>query len=109
MQASTAAKQSISADELAADLATVLTRVLTSSGRDFFRAVDELALSLTQFKAIRALIDADQPLSIKALGDEVGLSLPAISRAVDGLVRREFVTRAEDPQDRRSKRLALTA
>jgi DNA-binding MarR family transcriptional regulator len=109
MQASTATKQAISASELASSLATVLTHVLTSTGRDFFQAVDELGLSLTQIKSLRALMDAEEPLSIKALGDELGLSLPAISRAVDGLVRREFVTRAEDPTDRRSKRLAMTA
>jgi DNA-binding MarR family transcriptional regulator len=103
------AKQAVSPSELASSLATVLTHVLTSTGRDFFQAVDELGLSLTQIKALRALIDAEEPLSIKALADELGLSFPAVSRAVDGLVRRGFVTRAEDPDDRRSKRLALTA
>ena len=108
MQASTASKQTTSAAELTSTLTAILSHLLTSTGRDFLQAVDELELSLTQIKSLRALIDADEPLSVKALGDELGLSLPAISRALDGLVQREFVTRAEDPADRRSKRLALT-
>ncbi len=105
MQASTAPAQPT---DLTATLAGILTHLLTSTGRDFFQAVDELELSLTQIKALRALIDAEEPLSIKALGDRLGLSLPAVSRAADGLVKREFVTREEDPGDRRSKLLALT-
>ena len=108
MQASTASKQTTSATELTSTLTAILSHLLTSTGRDFLQAVDELELSLTQIKSLRALIDADEPLSVKALGDELGLSLHAISRALDGLVQREFVTRAEDPADRRSKRLALT-
>ena len=108
MQASTASKQTTSAAELTSTLTAILSHLLTSTGRDFLQAVDELELSLTQIKSLRALIDADEPLSVKALGDELGLSLPAISRALDGLVQRDFVTRAEDPADRRSKRLALT-
>ena len=108
MQASTASKQATSAAELTSTLTAILSHLLTSTGRDFLQAVDELELSLTQIKSLRALMDADEPLSVKALGDELGLSLPAISRALDGLVQREFVTRAEDPADRRSKRLALT-
>jgi DNA-binding MarR family transcriptional regulator len=108
VQASTASKQATSTAELTSTLTAILSHLLTSTGRDFLQAVDELELSLTQIKSLRALIDADELLSVKALGDELGLSLPAISRALDGLVQREFVTRAEDPTDRRSKRLALT-
>jgi DNA-binding MarR family transcriptional regulator len=108
VQASTAPEQATGSAELTSTLAAILTHLLTTTGRDFFQAVDELELSLTQIKTLRALIDAGEPLSIGAMGERLGLSLPAISRAVDGLVRRDFVTREEDPADRRSKRLALT-
>jgi DNA-binding MarR family transcriptional regulator len=37
------------------------------------------------------------------------LSGPAISRAIDGLVQRGEVKRTEDPRDRRSKLLTLSA
>jgi DNA-binding MarR family transcriptional regulator len=105
MQASTAPAQAVGTDELTSRLAAILTHLQAATGRDFFQAVDKLGLSLSQ---IKSLFDAEEPLSLGALGDELGLSLPAISRAVDGLVKREFVTRQEDPHDRRSKRIALT-
>jgi DNA-binding MarR family transcriptional regulator len=37
-----------------------------------------------------------------------GVSLPTISRMVDGLVRAGLVDRAEDPRDRRTVRLEVT-
>ena len=46
---------------------------------------------------------------MKAISEEVGLSLPGMSRAVDGLDKRGMVKRAEDPTDRRAKRVTLTA
>jgi DNA-binding MarR family transcriptional regulator len=47
-------------------------------------------------------------MSVKQLGDSLELSLPAISRAVDGLVQRGLVTRTEDEEDRRIKRVRPT-
>ncbi len=73
-----------------------------------FEAIAELDLSFTQIKALCAL-DADgEDRSVKALADSLGLSLPAMSRAVDGLYERGFVRREEDPADRRMKRVGLT-
>ena len=46
-----------------------------------------------------------EPLPLSALSETLGLSGPAISRAVDGLVQRGEVKRTEDPRDRRSKLL----
>jgi DNA-binding MarR family transcriptional regulator len=87
----------------------VLVRhLLTCSGRDVFQAIDELELSFTQIKAAQFLAEAEEPLSLGAIGDHLGLSLPAVSRAVDGLVKRELCTRTEDPADRRSKRIVIT-
>ena len=45
---------------------------------------------------------------MKALAESLGVSLPAMSRAVDGLFERGFVGREEDPADRRMKRVRLT-
>jgi DNA-binding MarR family transcriptional regulator len=73
-----------------------------------FQAIAELDLSFTQIKALCAL-DADgEDRSVKALADSLGVSLPAMSRAVDGLYERGFVRREEDPIDRRMKRVGLT-
>ena len=40
-------------------------------------------------------------------GAQIGLSVAAAGRAVDGMVRGGFISRTEDPVDRRIKRLAL--
>ena len=85
-----------------------MQHLLVCTGRDVFKAIDDLGLSFTQIKAAQFLADAEAPLSLGAVGDHLGLSLPAVSRAVDGLVKRGLVTRKEDPADRRSKRIVIT-
>ena len=78
-----------------------------SSGEDFFRMVGELELSLSQLKLLMVLSrDGEQPL--KDLAEHLVLSLPAASRAVDGLHRRDMVLRREDDEDRRQKQIAIT-
>jgi len=42
-------------------------------------------------------------------GARRGISAPSASRAADGLVRKKLATRVEDADDRRVRRLALTA
>jgi DNA-binding MarR family transcriptional regulator len=70
--------------------------------------IAELDISFTQMKALCAL-DADgEERSVKALAESMNVSLPAMSRAVDGLYERGFVQREEDPTDRRMKRIRLT-
>ncbi len=109
MQASTAAKQASAEQQLAQDIGDLIKHLLTFTGGDFFQAIDELQLSFTQIKAAQFLAETKEPLSLGAIGDHLRLSLPAVSRAVDGLVKRGICTRAEDPADRRSKRIVITA
>jgi DNA-binding MarR family transcriptional regulator len=78
----------------------------TTSG-DFFRTVDELQLSLTQLKALHVVQGAGEP-SVKDVADALHLSLPAASRALDGLVKRGLLDRRECADDRRSRRVLLT-
>jgi DNA-binding MarR family transcriptional regulator len=108
VQASTAQKQASLTDELALGIGALMKHLMTYTGRDFFKAIDDLGLSLTQIKAAQLLAEAKEPLSLGAIGDHLGLSLPAVSRAVDGLVKRGLCTREEDPADRRSKRITVT-
>src|SRR5215211_44744 len=109
MQASTAAKQLSGIDELAQGLSALCRHLRTQTGRDFFKAVDELQLTFTQIKAAQILAEADEPVSLGAISERLALSLPAVSRAVDGLVKRGLCTRTEDPADRRSKSILITA
>jgi DNA-binding MarR family transcriptional regulator len=73
-----------------------------------FNTIAELDLSFTQLKALCALEADGEERSVKALAESMGVSLPAMSRAVDGLFERGFVLREEHPQDRRMKRVWLT-
>jgi DNA-binding MarR family transcriptional regulator len=86
-------------------------RFLTqSAGNQFVQAVEEAGLSLTQLKSMHVLASADEDLSTGGLAERLGgLSLPTLSRSVDSLVQRGYVKRAEDAEDRRIKRLRLTA
>jgi DNA-binding MarR family transcriptional regulator len=98
-------------DSVSSDLGLVVRHLLWSTNREFFTSLQEAGISFSQLKCLGLLAEADPDaeLSLGALSDETGLSLPAISRAVDGLVQRGEVKRTEDPSDRRSKLLTVTA
>ena len=85
-----------------------MRHLITATGRDFFHEVERLDLSLSQIKTLQFMGSHD-PGTLRAISDELGLSLPGVSRAVDGLHKRGMVKRVEDPDDRRAKRLSLTA
>ena len=95
-------------EQLARELATLTKFILHSTGRDFYAAVGELELSLTQVRALHFLTAEAEEASLKQLADAIGLSLPAASRSVDGLVQRGLVTRTENAEDRRAKALRAT-
>lgn len=95
-------------EALAGDVSKFVNRLLTAGHRDLFAAMEKADLSITQVKSLHALAEAEEPISLGAVSDTLGLSLPAISRSVDGLVQRGLVKREEDPRDRRSKLLTAT-
>jgi DNA-binding MarR family transcriptional regulator len=104
----TAAPAQASAGELAADLYAIFAHVFTSSSRDFLELITELDLSLSQLKLLHFAAEDDEP-TLKDLSEQLGLSLAAVSRAVEGLHQRELIARREDAEDRRMKRVAATA
>ncbi len=93
---------------LAEDLYALVVYLHKNCNSDLFEAVGVLELTLTQIKLLHHLEDADHELSLKAGAELVHVSLPAASRMVDELVRRGFVERREDAEDRRMKRVRLT-
>ena len=108
MQASTSHAPADTA-VLARDLGLFLKRVLFTNNREFFGALQKAGISFTQLKCLGFLVEAHGSMSLGALSEELALSPAAISRAVDGLVQRGELKRAEDPEDRRSKIVSLTA
>jgi len=96
-----------STTELTEALAAVWRHLNKSSSTELFRVVDELGLSFSQVKMLFLLEDGGGH-SVKEIAAYLVLSLPAASRAVDGLVERGFVTRRESAEDRRSRIVALS-
>jgi len=69
------------------------------------RAAD---LSVPQFRTL-AFIDRQADASLSDVAEHIGLTLPSMSKIVEGLVVRKLVTRQTHPTDRRRMTLALTA
>ena len=93
--------------ELTEALAAVWAHLNRRSSAELFKVVDELGSSFSQVKMLFLLEDGGE-LSVKEIAARLTLSLPAASRAVDGLVERGFVTRRESAEDRRSRIVALS-
>jgi len=89
-------------------MAALVRYLMRAANMGTFNAIGELDLSFTQIKALCALEADGDERSVKALAESLGVSLPAMSRAVDGLYERGFVRRDEDSTDRRMKRVGLT-
>ena len=96
-----------STQELSEALAEVWAYLNRRSSAELFRVVDELGSSFSQVKMLFLLEDGREH-SLSEIAGHLGLSLPAASRAVDGLIQRGFVTRRESAEDRRSRLIALS-
>jgi DNA-binding MarR family transcriptional regulator len=95
--------------QLAQDLQRFFARVMKGDQGELFALIAELELTMAQMRGLFVLDMADHAQALTELAPQMGLSVAAAGRAVDGLVRHGFVSRSEDPLDRRIKRLALTA
>jgi len=96
--------------ELAVRLGALMLHALGSDGGAVMRAIDDTGLGLVQFKTLVALagnVDGAQA-PVKEIAEQLGMSVPSASRSVDELVKRGLVSRTEDPEDRRVRRVALT-
>lgn len=64
-------------------------------------------ISVPQFRVL-TFLNRTEGASLSAVADRVGLSLPAMSRLIDGLVDRRLIQREESETDRRFLVLRLT-
>ena len=67
----------------------------------------ESGLTLPQVVTL-TLLQRDGAMALSPISESLRLSLSATSSLVQRLVEQELVTRTEDPDDRRQKRIALT-
>ena len=101
--------QTGSSQQLAGQLMQFFGRVMKGDQGELFELIAELDLTMPQMRGLFVLEMAERPLALTELAPQMGLSIAAAGRSVDGLVRLGLVSRTEDPDDRRIKRLALTA
>jgi MarR family transcriptional regulator, organic hydroperoxide resistance regulator len=76
--------------------------------RDMNALLRELQLSMPQMATLHYL-SAEGGQSVSAIAEHLNLSLAATSHLVERLVQRGLLTRAEDPHDRRLKRVELAS
>jgi DNA-binding MarR family transcriptional regulator len=99
----------VSSRKLAAELLELWHHLMRGSSQQMYALIAELDISITQMKTLHVLADGGSEVSVKELSDRLGLSLPGASRIVDALMRRGWLERREDPDDRRMKRVGVTA
>jgi DNA-binding MarR family transcriptional regulator len=99
----------VSSKKLAAELLELWHHLMRGSSQQMYELIAELDISITQMKTLHVLADTGAEVSVKELSDRLGLSLPGASRIVDTLMRRGWLERREDPDDRRMKRVGITA
>jgi len=100
------------AQETAARLSALMRHVFLYDRGNQLRVIEESGLSMTQCKALLELggiAESAEPRQVSDLAERFGVSVPSMSRAVDALVKKKLVTRLEDPDDRRVRRVAITA
>jgi DNA-binding MarR family transcriptional regulator len=95
--------------ETAARLGALLRYVFLFDQGEHLRAIEESGLTMTQFKGLLILRHREGAQPVGELAEALGLSVAAVSRAVEALVKRRLVTRAADEVDRRVRRVAISA
>ena len=92
--------------ELAALLVELMRLVTQRTAGQTFQLMLETDISMPQFVTL-LILQRCGPRSVSAIATKLCLSLAATSQLIDGLVRRQLVTRQEDSADRRVKMIAL--
>jgi DNA-binding MarR family transcriptional regulator len=103
---------STEAQETAARLSALLRHLFLYDRGNQLRVIEQCGLSITQCKALLelgGLGQATEPRQVSDLAETFGVSVPSMSRAVDALVKKRLATRVEDSDDRRVRRVGITA
>jgi DNA-binding MarR family transcriptional regulator len=99
-------KENISSEQCAALLMEVVPLVMGTIRREMrlHRAAD---LSIPQFRALYFVL-RHPGTSLSQVAEHLGLTLPSVSKMVDGLLERKLLTREIDASNRRKMILNLT-
>ncbi len=100
------------AQETAARLTALFRHLFLYDRGNQLRVMEESGLSMTQCKALLelgGLGQTEETWQVSDLAEVFNVSVPSMSRAVDALVKKSLATRVEDPDDRRVRRVQITA
>ena len=100
------------AQETAARLTALFRHLFLYDRGNQLRVLEESGLSMTQCKALLelgGLGQTEETWQVSDLAGVFGVSVPSMSRAVDALVKKRLATRVEDRDDRRVRRVQITA
>jgi MarR family transcriptional regulator, lower aerobic nicotinate degradation pathway regulator len=95
-----------SPQQLAAAMDVFAAHLIRCGSPDVIEILGDVDLSMTQVKMLM-LLEEPGELSVKEIAHALHLSLPAVSRAIDGLAQRGLVDRREAESDRRMKLVSL--
>src|ERR1043166_8526148 len=98
--------------DTAARLTALFRHLILYDRGNQLQVIEESGLSMTQCKALLelgGLGGGAETWQVGDLAEVFGVSVPAMSRAVDALVKKELATRVEDPDDRRARQVKITA
>lgn len=94
-------------DDFSTTLREWIKLFMHQSMHGYIRYVRERGLSMSVIGTLHHLRKED-PVGVSDLGEHLGVSSAAASQMLDRLVAEGLISRAEDPEDRRMKRISLT-
>jgi DNA-binding MarR family transcriptional regulator len=100
------------AQDTAARLTALFRHLFLYDRGNQLRVLEDSGLTMPQCKALLelgGLGNCPSTWQVSDLAELLGSSLPSMSRAVDGLVKKGYATRVEDPNDRRVRQVKITA
>lgn len=83
-------------------------RMIRSARQILNENLHSLNLGSAEGNILLHLLTQEQEMGQEQLVEQLDISKPAVSRALDALEAKGFVTRQQDPQDRRMHRVRLT-
>lgn len=99
--------QQTAAYQRAETLADLMLKLMWTCQRRQELIAERSELSLSEFKCLRSF-RYDTELSVKEIASRMSLTSSRLTRIIDGLVRKRYVTRHIDPVDRRIINVRLT-
>jgi len=94
-------------DSTAERLANLTFNLLANCQEKEVRLAEVHGLTQAEFRCLR-LFGKDESLNNKQIAERMKLSPSRLTRIIDGLVKKEYINREIDPNDRRNMRVTLS-